>query len=267
MGMIDVPLPTFERPPVNEVALAAQFTPLPVGVFDLAQLAEELKAVHPGHSAVYERPAQPPFPARDGGILLEIRDAPEPPLFWLLDDSGQNLIQLQRDRLVVNWRKLAPDQPYPSFGSILPRWKEAWAMLQQALLARQLGELTPNACEVSYFNAIDPPPSEFGHLVNAWSGTNSDAFLPDPSEVRVAVQYPLPDEAGSLSMELLPGIRPDTGAEAVLLRTSARGWPAQPTHDAVLGFFDVAHEWIVRGFASFTAPSMHQRWERSDVSH
>lgn len=268
LSMNDAPKPEFNRPPVNEVALAAQFDPLSGGAYALAQVAEMLKAVDPGYESVVERPPQPPLPPRDAprGISLQLLDAPEPPLFWLLDESSHHLIQIQRDRLVVNWRKLTPDEPYPSFESILPRWKQAWAVLEEAVARGDLGQLTPNACELTYFNAIEPSP-KIGQLVAPWSGEHSDGFLPEPTEVRLAAQYPLPDDGGYLTIELTPAIRQDTGAAASLLRVGARGWPASPDHDSVLRFFEIAHDWIVRGFTSFTTPTMHELWERTDVAN
>lgn len=265
LSMIDAPKPEFRHPPVNEVALAAQFEPLAGGSYGLAQLAEALKIVEPGHTNVIERPPQPPLPPRDAprGISLQLLDAPEPPLFWLLDETSHHLIQIQRDRLVVNWRKLTPDEPYPSFESILPRWKQAWATLDAAVAGAGVGPLIPNACEVTYFNAIEPAPN-INELVAPWAGQHSDAFLPEPDEVRLAAQYALPDDAGYLTIELTPAIRQDTGATASLLRVGARGWPVSPDHDSVLAFFDLAHDWIVRGFTSFTTTTMHERWERVD---
>lgn len=249
--------------------MAAQFAPLPAGAYLLAGLADALQSVEPGHHNVIERIAQPPLPPRGAlrGIKLEILDAPAPPLFWLLDESGHHLIQIQRDRLVVNWRKLSPDESYPSFDSILPRWQAAWSAFERAVAMLGLDPLAPNACELTYFNAIEPAPTEIGELVSAWSAVHSDAFLPSPTEMRMAVGYPLPDDGGLLTMELSPAIRQDTGAGAVVFRVSARGWPVEPTHDAVLQFFDIAHEWIVRGFASFTTPTMHHLWGRTDVTH
>jgi uncharacterized protein (TIGR04255 family) len=263
--MPDAPLPKFEKPPVNEVALGAQFSGLAIGTFELARLADALRAVDPGLANVVERGPLPPMPPRDGarGITFQLQDAPDPPLFWLLDESSHHLIQIQRDRLVVNWRKLNPDEPYPSFESILPRWQEAWNVLATFIHENELGDITPNACEVTYFNAIDPTPDFVHDLVSAWSGENSDTFLPSPAELRLSAAYPLPNEAGSLTIEMNPAVRQDTGSRATLLSLSAKGWPSSPTNEAVVQFFKVAHEWIVRGFASFTTTDMHIEWERT----
>lgn len=264
--MTDSSLPRFKRPPVNEVALAVQFAPLDVGAYGLAQLADDLSEVDPGHHNIVERNPLPALPPKGGhrGISLQLVDSPNPPLLWLLDQSGHRLIQLQRDRLVVNWRKLSPDEEYPSFAAILPRWEAAWSQLQSAAATQDAGEVVPNACEVSYFNAVDISPEQTQDLVSAWSGTNSDGFLPPPIEARLSLRYPLPDGQGTLAIDLSPAVGP--GGAVTLLRMTARGWPVEPTENHVLDFFHLAHEWIVRGFTSFTNPSMHEVWERTDVA-
>lgn len=262
------PFPEYDRPPVNEVALAVGFDALPVGNVGLAQLAATLRDLAPGYHVAGERIAQPPLPARDEvrGLALRITDAPDPALLLLVDESEQHLLQLQADRLVVNWRKLRPDQPYPSFATILPRFEAAWDALGRGV--EDLGHhLTPYACEVTYINAFDVA-SPIGHvgdvaeLVAPWSSSFSDGFLPPPSEVALVARFPLPGGQGSLAIELQPAVRP-TGEPALLLSVTARGWPQPVDAAGVLSFFDLAHEWIVRGFTSFTTATMHEIWGRT----
>ena len=42
----------------------------------------------------------------------------ETPRLWLMNEEESRLLQLQQDRLVVNWRKLPSDTPYPHYQSI-----------------------------------------------------------------------------------------------------------------------------------------------------
>ncbi len=39
--------------------------------------------------------------------------------FWFLSEDGTNLIQIQRDRLVVNWRQQTGDEVYPRYEPVL----------------------------------------------------------------------------------------------------------------------------------------------------
>ena len=107
------PLPDFERPPVIEVALSVQFKRL-----------EALRSAHLGLLWAKFRPEgfprtedhaplEPAFERFDPNLLrtqlgIEVRASDLPPLprVWFLNEAGSELIQIQRDRFVHNWRKV-----------------------------------------------------------------------------------------------------------------------------------------------------------------
>ena len=50
-----------------------------------------------------------------------------------------------------------------------------------------------------------------------------------------------------------------------LMNLSARGIPLGPGVGGAFDFFDLAREWIVRGFADLTTRAMHRSWKRKDA--
>ena len=66
--------------------------------------------------------------------------------------DDQWMCQVQRDRLVINWRKRS-DQ-YPRFSATWSRFQEAWRVWQAFLAELKFAPLTPRLWELTYVNRI-----------------------------------------------------------------------------------------------------------------
>lgn len=69
------------------------------------------------------------------------------------------------------------------------------------------------------------------------------------------MSFPLPESTGRLHVTLRQMRRIQDGREVLALDLTARGFPAGPEasgRESMLSWFDVAREWIVRGFADLT---------------
>jgi hypothetical protein len=75
--------------------------------------------------------------------------------------------------------------------------------------------------------------------------------------------YVMGDKQGRLYVGLQPALRNYDAKEVLQLTLTARGRPASSTLEDVLSWFNMGHEWIVRGFAHLTTPEMHALWERT----
>src|ERR1700732_1108441 len=102
-------LPDFSNPPVAESFLSAQF--------------DRLSGMKTAHFGLYWGEIRDRFPETAEqvelpsvierqvnqtqigvGIQFEALEAPPPPRFWFVNQKGTELIQLQRDRFLKNWR-------------------------------------------------------------------------------------------------------------------------------------------------------------------
>jgi len=99
-------------------------------------------------------------------------------------------------------------------------------------------------------------------VISNWSGGPSGDFLPEPEMVRLNTIFLMPDKRGRLHVIMQPAIRQLDGKEVLQLNLTARGRPKSSTLDDILGWFDLGHEWIVRGFTDFTTREMHTVWRR-----
>lgn len=103
-----VPEPVFDNPPVAEVTLSVQFAPL----FDLTavhigKLWETWAEDYPNteeHDELAPLPDEATASRLAPSLHIAIRDRPLPRT-WFLDALGEHVIQVQRDRLVLNWRR------------------------------------------------------------------------------------------------------------------------------------------------------------------
>lgn len=256
-------LPQFERPPVTEVALAVQFDPVTLRAVDLAAISLAFADDFP---TVEEQSPRPPMSVEQGPKLsFELRGGFDQPNLQFINNDRDRIVQFQRDRLVVNWRR-RPDEDYPRYeGAVRPMFVDAWRRLSSVLADLGQEALKPNICEVVYVNVIDSGQGMGGATAPAdvlalWNGSHSDSFLPSPSQFRVSVRYPLPVENGWLGIESTAIRRSDNGGDAMLLQLSATGMVESPGLEGALDFLDIGREWVVKGFFSFTTNTMHKRW-------
>ncbi len=49
-----------------------------------------------------------------------------------------------------------------------------------------------------------------------------------------------------------------------LVELTVRGIPKDKSVETMWQWFDLAREWIVRGFTDLTGQEMHSRWERQE---
>lgn len=263
-------LPDFANPPVNETVYSLQFAPLSsfsVPHFGLywARIREEYGHfnVLPPVPSVSEQFASVPLQGRP---KLEILAHPEVRC-WFLNSSGTRLVQVQRDRFSFNWRQVEGTEVYPRYPILKEAFTAQWRAFKQFLVDETLGSPEVTQCEVTYVNHIVPGNGwtgygELGKVVAPWSGKHSGDFLPAPERVRIELNYQLPDKLGRLYVQALPVLRGRDMTEILQVTLTARGAPRSPSEEDVLAWIDLGREWIVKGFADFTATEMHQLWGR-----
>lgn len=258
--------PDYEQPPVGEVALAIQFqSAIGYRSHELAAFVERWSGDLP---KVLEKPPLTAMTVDFHGPAVELRVAEEPetPRLWLMNTEESRLLQIQQDRLVVNWRKLPLDTPYPRYETIRLFVVEAWEHLTTAL--RQLGRPVPepSICEVQYVNHLDERSGwrsvgDTPAVIAPWGGSMSDDFLPPARQAAMSLLFDLPDGRGWLAAEGRSGELRDT-RKVLTLNLVARGRAASPDLEGALDFMDLAHDWIVRGFTSITTSEAHKHWRR-----
>ncbi len=269
-------LPDFSDPPVAEVALSVQFEPLSafraahIGLF-WSQLREKFPKTQEQIpiAPVVERfggrtPVQPMVQFFSGGVL---------PRIWFLNSDETELVQLQTDRLIYNWRKQRGTAPYPRYRNLREKLQQELARLATFVEEEKIGVLVPTQCELTYINHIVPnplvgDPPDASKIIVSWHQQYSDSFLPTPESVNAAFTFLMPSSgtmppSARLYVTLAPGLRVSDNSAVLTMQVVCRGAPDGQGAEGVFRFLDKAHEWSVRGFVSITSPTMHQHWGRT----
>jgi hypothetical protein len=123
---------------------------------------------------------------------------------------------------------------------------------------------------LTYVNSIrtDTNWSQHGQLhelLRPWSGELTEGFLDEPEDVQSNLRYVIPSASGDAMGRMYVAVQPAWTQDKdpiILMTLTARGTPDTPDIDGVRGFMGVAHEWIVRSFATLTTQKMHETWGR-----
>jgi len=261
---------SFRDPPVMEVAFALQFATDVIDLELLGEVARRAKTTFPRRE---QQPALPPM-AEEFGLppatpQFIFQTGQALPRTWFISEDGAVLIQVQADRLGYNWRREhLDDRPYPRYASlrddviklVLPAADEVAASSSAARI---------NMVELTYVNQLrvqgarkgdpHPPLTDFLRSVGHFHGE----FLSEPEDARLQARWRIPGDGdhpiGRLYAVAEPAFLHDqTPIYQLVLTARLLAQHAKPADTIPL--FDLAHNWIVRGFKDLTTDTMQSVW-------
>lgn len=265
------PLPDYSNPPVIEVVCGVSFAPLEgFKAIHLGMFWERLKADfpdvqdHPPIITVIEHLGSPISPAPE----MQFLDTLPLPRVWFLDETGNGIIQVQRDALLHNWRKLKPTDQYPRFRTVMGKFRDHLERFRAFVEEHSLGTIAPIQCELTYINHVVEGSfwslgKPVGQLFPDFIWRNlSERFLPNYEGANLRTAFRLPEEGGRLHVSIQTGFRRASNEPLVILEMKARGIGKDRSLVALPKWFDIAHEWIVRGFRDLTSEKAQKDlWE------
>ncbi len=267
-------LPDFRKPPVAETVLSLQFEPIAglttahVGVL-WQRFRQQLPLIeeHPPLPPVFEK-FEPASPAQ---LEVTIEEKPPIPRVWFVDETKTELIQVQTNRFIHNWRKMEGMEPYPHYEPIRDKFRGEVAVLEKFLSEEKLDPIAVNQCEVTYVNHIEPSGVWYRHgrlenVFSMWRGLVNASFLPEAEAAGLRIRFVIPDGTGKpigrLHLVVDPAWKKTDNSPILALNLTARGGPIGEGIEGAFAFFDLGRRWIVKGFADLTTPEMHRVWER-----
>lgn len=268
-------LPSFRKPPVMEVVLSVQFDA--IAGFDLQHfglLWEQFKDKFP---KVETKPPLEPMwetfePAAAPRLQIRLLQNVMPRM-WLVSAAGTELIQVQNDRFIHNWRKVGSGDEYPRYERIRREFETELTTFIEWCTSMNLPAPQVRQCEITYLNQIAPPdvskvhtdPSHVTKLLSASASPAPGALL---ESVNLAAHYVIADAAGAAStpigrlhVEMTPAFAQPSNAPIFMLNLTARGAPRSTDVASALSFMDTGRRTIVTAFKSLTTAEMHEHWE------
>jgi uncharacterized protein (TIGR04255 family) len=262
-------LPSFERPPVNEVICGIMFKPL------LGMLAPHLGILWSKFRSEYPNciEVDPLLPVVE---TFESVETPGPdlsipflPRMWFISKDENAIVQVQRDRLLHNWRKVRPTDEYPRYTDVKKRFTDRCAEFEAFLVENQLGRVEPLQLEMTYLNHIPVQSGwqslgDVGKVFPDFNWRLGDRFFGPPEKVNWRTSFALPEKRGRLHLVIQSALRRQDRLPLFIVELTVRGIGAERELGAMWGWFDMAREWIVRGFADITGPEVQKTvWRRT----
>jgi len=268
-------LPDFVDPPVVEAALSVQFDPIAgLNTARLALVWQEFKENFPNSE---ERPPLeqviehfPEVPRVRLGLQLETLDNIPVPRLWFVNKQGNEMIQVQVDRFIKNWRKEGEGEQYPHYDeTIKPQFERDFRTFVGFLRNNGLDAPSINQCEVTYVNHIVSGAGwhHFGEIdeIFRFLKPSSEEIPGRLDDLRLHGRFVIPNEEGEpigrLHADIQPAIRTSDDKPMYVFHLTARGQVGTGYE-----FFDIGRRWIVKSFSSLTTSKMHAIWRRKDIA-
>ena len=210
----------------------------------------------------------PPIASAKGEILVDPTIGMPLPRVWFISESDDQLVQFQIDRFYFNWRRRQSD--YPRYEHVIKNFESVLNTIVKFFSEFELGEFKPIEYELSYINhipkgqgwdTIDDLPKIFSDFV--WTKPK-ERFLPNPEKVAWQAEFPFPEKKGHLIISLKQAIQKEDKLPLLVLELKTKGIAESTNKEAIFEWYDLAHEWIVRGFTDLTTPEIQKIWEREE---
>jgi uncharacterized protein (TIGR04255 family) len=265
-------LPDFDNPPVVETVLSAQFEKLTA--MRSVHLGLFWQRVRDEFPNTEERPALPPVLEQATEPVpqaVQLRFEPQEPLplqrLWLLNASGTEMMQMQNDRFIKNWRKSEANAEYPHYTPVIkPAFDRDFQKFQTFIADEKLGEIKINQCEVTYVSHIIAGEGwvkrdEIEKIFTFSKQPFAEPYPGRAEEVAYRARFPIlgPNNEwiGRLHLDLQPAVSLSDNRQMYAMNLTARGM-----YGTGIEFFDIGRRWIVKSFEHLTTEHMHEIWRK-----
>ena len=207
-------------------------------------------------------------------LRFEVTDFPPFPRVWFINESGGELLQVQSDRFIHNWRKTGDAAVYPHYEHIREQFARDVEAMAAFLRDNDLGEIKPNQCEITYINHLKAGSvwnthAEAAKILRPLATDFRIPFLTNPEAVRFSTRFVLNHEGdgkpcGRLYIDLNPAFSAREREPLFILNLTARAVPAESTLHAAMNFYDNGRRYIVCTFDAITTDLMHAIWGKKN---
>lgn len=267
--MPDLVIPDFETPPVVELVLGAQFSPLTkltAGHFGLfwRELGDEW--VTPGDGPLiadqfelFDRPRWD----QTGAVELRLGPMPLPGRFTVEHRDKDRLVQVQATRFHYNWRRR--EGFYPSYRRLISEFEAMFGRFTAFVAAGGWGGVSVNQWELTYIDEFRQ--GDYWQTPADWSQFLPGLFGTPPTADGLALEhraaewsYEIVPRNGRLHVVAQPGRSIDGQTPALRLEMTARGPVGRGGAGTLREGLDRGHDAAVGTFLRVTSEGAQRRW-------
>lgn len=265
--------PKFSNPPVVEVYCRQIFKKL--SSLQAPHIGLFWNLVKKDFPKIKEKPYLPPqvesydVPPKPKEVFLEL---PSLPRTWFVSKNENEILQVQSDQFLINWRKLDPQDRYPHYDEIIEKFFKYSNCFEKFVSEENLGEIACNQFELTYVNHITSSNGGGSGVLleeifpDFKTGSEGKKFLPNTESVNWTNTYLLPNQEGRLYSTIRSAWHKEHQNEPIIqFQLSVRGVGKDLSPTGIRKWFDQAHDWIVLPFADLTSEQVQNKyWGRSD---
>ncbi len=257
------PSVSFKNPPINEVVVSTYFNP-------------SLSGLRSEHIGLFWGKIKQDFPIVSQqppvGITLDVNpEEPFPmPRYWLISENDINLIQIQKNAFMFNWRHR--NEEYPRFHrDIKPTFDKYYGLFNGFIQTEtNIEDLTIDLCELTYVNTVEKCEEWTGimdtkKIIPSLSILNVDARYHDPVSLNCNYIYRVSND-----IQINVGIRSAVNAQnedipILIFEIRASGRLGHINKSRVDEWFDRAHDAIINCFLDITSQDIQNNlWQRME---
>lgn len=253
----------YKKPPVVETAFALVFAPIKGwNLLHFGLLWQRYRAAYPNPEV--KLPTGNIEPADLIPTLTPDFDLRALPLrCWFVDETKHQLLQVQRNFFIRNWRKIEDSNTYVHYDEIRPLFAKDWDIFKRFLADERLELPQIFHTEVTYVNhlirGLDwENPSDIQHIFPYWERPLSSKFDMELSSFTTGANLP---EKGRIEIKLEPALRSTDGKQILQLTITVIQVPKSSNDMDLLAALDSGHDVLVNQFRDIISDDVQKRWE------
>lgn len=250
----------FDNPPINEVVIATHFDP-PMTALRNEHIGLFWREIRDDFPSVQQRfptvpPILPPMDTEDDEIFPM-------PRYWFIAGDDINLLQIQKDALMLNWRRMNAN--YPGYSRIKAVFDRYYTVLSD-FVATEFGiGLGITSCELTYVNVLEP--SELWSASRDTERVINSFWVPDAGlpllvypDFNCRFGYHVEDDL-RIDIAMRSGVAvQQPNIPTLAFEIKATGQPEPRTKSRADAWFDRAHDAVGKCFLHLTTSEVQKLW-------
>ena len=257
MKRIGQPIIKYENPPIDEIICGIRFGSI-----------EQLRS---GHLGILWQKFRRDFPnIEDQNLVGPVSRGDSEnsnnillPRVWFIHENENELIQVQYNRFLHNWRKIRLDDEYPGYDKIIENFEKYLSRFREFLVEENLGNLVTKEYELSYIDLIPRGYGweNFGDLGKVFpsllSSTGQSILSTNISSINWQTILDLPNNHGRLRIAIRSAARISDNHQLLHIEFNAHG---NRQDESMRVWFDIAHNAVTELFSNLVSKEIQEKF-------